>query len=59
MKGIAAAGFLHYLKMHLNESDLVLKEFLRTEKGEKLMDRYGYESDYRIDNIIHRYGKLV
>ena len=59
MKGIAAAGFLHYLKMYLNETDLALKEFLRTEKGEKLMDRYGYESDYRIDNIIHRYGKLV
>ena len=59
MKGIAAAGFLHYLKSNLNESDLSLKEFLRTEKGEKLMDRYGYESNYRIDNIIHRYGKLV
>ena len=59
MKGIAAAGFLHYLKMYLNESGLALKEFLRTEAGEKLMCRYGYESDYRVDNIIHRYGKLV
>ena len=59
MKGIAAAGFLHYLKINLSQSDLTLKEFLRTENGEKLMDRYGYESSYRIDNIIHRYGKLV
>lgn len=59
MKGIAAAGFLYYLKSNLDESGLTLKEFLRTEKGEKLMDRYGYESNYRIDNIIHRYGQLV
>lgn len=59
MKGIAAAGFLHYLKMYLNESELSLKEFLQTDKGIRLMDRYGYESAYRVDNIIHRYGKLV
>ena len=59
MKGIAAAGFLHYLRMQLEESGLALKEFLKTESGEKLMDRYGYESDFRIDNIIHRYGKLI
>ena len=59
MKGVAAAGFLHYLKMNLAESNLALREFLRTDKGERLMDRYGYESDFRIDNIIHRYGKLV
>ena len=59
MKGIAAAGFLHYLRICINESDLSLKEFLQTDKGKKLMDRYGYESEYRIDNIIHRYGKLI
>ena len=59
MKGIAAAGFLHYLKENLNDSGLTLKEFLRTDSGEKLMDRYGYESNYRVDNIIHRYGSLI
>lgn len=59
MKGIAAAGFLHYLKTHLKESGLSIKEFLQTDKGRVLMDRYGYESAYRVDNIIHRYGKLI
>lgn len=59
MKGLAASGFLYYLRINLMESNLNLKDFLKTEKGKKLMDRYGYESDYRIDNIIHRYGKLV
>lgn len=59
MKGLAAAGFLYYLRICLSESSLGLKEFLQTEQGEKLMNRYGYASAYRIDNIIHRYGKLV
>ena len=59
MKGIAAAGFLYSLKINLSKSGLSLKEFLKTEDGEKLMDRYGYESEYRIDNIVHRYSKLV
>lgn len=59
MKGIAAAGFLHYLREHLSESELSLRSFLQTKQGENLMNRYGYDSDYRIDNIIHRYGKLV
>ena len=59
MKGIAAAGFLHYLRLGMEASGLALKEFLRTDAGDKLMNRYGYESDFRIDNIIHRYGKLV
>lgn len=59
MKGIAAAGFLYYLQTYLSESELSLRAFLQTEQGEQLMDRYGYDSDYRIDNIIHRYGQLV
>ena len=59
MKGLAAAGFLYYLRQNLAESNMELKAFLQTEMGEWLMDRYGYESKYRIDNVIHRYGKLV
>ena len=59
MKGIAAAGFLYYLRLGLESSGLALKEFLRSDAGDRLMNRYGYESDFRIDNIIHRYGKLV
>ena len=59
MKGIAAAGFLHYLRLGMEASGLALKEFLRTDAGDKLMNRYGYESAFRIDNIIHRYGKLI
>jgi hypothetical protein len=59
MKGIAAAGFLHNLRENLNETGFTLKEFLQTEKGEQLMDRYGYDSDYRVDNLVHRFKNLV
>lgn len=59
MKGIAAAGFLHYLRMHLEDSGLPLRTFLQTGDGQKLMSRYGYESEHRIDNVIHRYEKLI
>jgi hypothetical protein len=59
MKGIAASGFLYYLRNCLNETGLGLKEFLQTESGEQLMLRYGYESEYKIDNIIHRFKDLI
>ena len=59
MKGIAASGFLHYLRMHLDDTNLPLRVFLQTETGDKLMSRYGYESEYRIDNVIHRYERLI
>jgi hypothetical protein len=59
MKGIAAAGFLHNVRENLNETGFTLKEFLQTEKGEQLMDRYGYDSDYRVDNLVHRFKNLV
>lgn len=59
MKGIAASGFLYYLRKCLNETGLDLKEFLRTENGEQLMLRYGYESEFRLDNVIHRFKDLI
>lgn len=59
MKGIAASGFLHSLRINLDATGLTLKEFLQTENGERLMDRYGYESDFRVDNIIHRFKSLI
>ena len=59
MKGISASGFLHYLRVHLEGSGLPLRTFLQTDDGQKLMSRYGYESEHRIDNVIHRYEKLI
>lgn len=59
MKGIAASGFVYYLRKQLNETGLRLKEYLQTESGQQLMDRYGYYSEHRIDNVIHRFKDLI
>lgn len=59
MKGISSAGFLHYLKQGLDETEMGLKEFLLTDKGCALMDRYGYTSKYRVGNVIQTYKMYV
>lgn len=59
MKNIAASGFVYYLRKQLNDTGLGIKEYLRTESGEQLMERYGYCSEFRIDNIIHRFKNFL
>ena len=59
MKNIAASGFVYYLRNQIHNTGLGLKEYLRTESGEQLMERYGYCSEFRIDNIIHRFKKFI
>ena len=59
MKGIAASGFVYYLRKQLNETGLGLKEYLQTESGQQLMDRYGHYSEHRVDNVIHRFKDLI
>lgn len=59
MKNIAASGFVYYLRNQLHNTGLGLKEYLRTESGEQLMERYGYCSEFRIDNIIHRFKNFI
>lgn len=44
---------------NIKEDDIELKEFLKTPDGEALMDRYGYESDFRVDNLVHRFKDLI
>lgn len=59
MKNISTSGMCYYLKVGMNETGLDLKTFLRTEMGEKLMNKYNYFSEHRIDNVTHRYKQLV
>ena len=59
MKNITTSGMCHYLREGMNETGLDLKTFLRTEMGKKLMDKYNYFSEHRIDNVTHRYKQLV
>lgn len=55
MKVISNSGFLHYLQKGMNETGLEIKAFLRTDKGQDLMNRYGYDSKHAIDNVTHKY----
>ena len=59
MKNLQTAGMTHYLKIGLENTGLGLKEFLLTEDGQKLMDKYNYFSEHRVDNVIARYKQFV
>jgi hypothetical protein len=59
MKNITTSGMCYYLKEGMKQTGLDLKAFLRTEMGEKLMDKYNYFSEHRVDNVTHRYRQLV
>ena len=59
MKGLAAAGMAHALRNNLAETGLDLKEFLQSPKGGRLMDRYGYQSEFRIDNVVHKFKAII
>lgn len=59
MKNLQAAGMTHYLKIGMSTAGLGLKEFLLTADGQKLMDKYNYFSEHRVDNIIARYKQFV
>ena len=59
MKIIQNSGFAHYLKLGMENSGLAIKDFLKTENGQELMARYGYESKYAVDNVVHKYKDYV
>lgn len=59
MKNLAAAGLIYYLRKGMDTTGLELKPFLLTEMGGKIMDKYGYDSAFRVDNVINRYGQLI
>ena len=59
MKGIAAAGMAHALRENLAKTGQNLKEFLQSPLGEQLMDRYGYQSEFRIDNVVHKFKTII
>ena len=59
MKNLAAAGLIYYLRQGMDQTGLDLKPFLLTEMGEKIMDKYGYDSTFRVNNVINRYGHMI
>ena len=51
MKTIQASGLKHTLEKNLKKTKLSLREFLKTEKGEAISCRYGYNSKNYVDVI--------
>lgn len=59
MKIIQNSGFAHYLKLGMDKTGLGIKEFLKTDQGKELMSRYGYQSQFAVDNVVHKYKDYV
>jgi hypothetical protein len=59
MKIIQNSGFAHYLKLGMDKTGLGIKEFLKTDQGQELMSRYGYNSQFAVDNVVHKYKDYV
>ena len=59
MKIIQNSGFAHYLKLGMDKTGLSIKEFLKTDQGQELMSRYGYNSKFAVDNVVHKYKDYV
>lgn len=59
MKNIHISGMYHYLCKGMQETGLDLKSFLRSDDGKNLADKYGFHSDFYVDNLTHRFKDLV
>lgn len=59
MKNIHTSGMYYYLCQGMQEIGLDLKNFLRSDDGKKLADKYGFHSDFYVDNLAHRFKDFV
>lgn len=56
MKDLQSAGLWHYLQLGMKETNLSLRDFLKTKNGETLAKRYGF-GDYWVDNVASKYDQ--
>lgn len=59
MKGIQSAGLWHYLQIGMEETNLDLRNFLKTEMGKELAVRYGFSENYYVENITSKYERYL
>lgn len=59
MKSIATSGLIYSLNIGMKNSGLDLKSFLKTEDGENIAKRYGFDSCYYVDNIYAKYRQYL
>lgn len=56
MKDLQSSGLLHYIQLGMKETNMSMREFLKTKQGEELGRRYGF-GDYWVDNITAKYNQ--
>jgi integrase len=59
MKNIHISGMYHYLCKGMQETGLDLKSFLRSDDGRDLAIKYGFHSEFYVDNLAHRFKDFV
>lgn len=59
MKNIASSGLWYCLNCGMKETKLDLRNFLRTERGEKIAVRYGFSKDYYVENVYAKYEQYL
>lgn len=59
MKNIHISGMYHYLCRGMQETGLDLKSFLRSDDGKNLAIKYGFDSEFFVDNLAHRFKDFV
>ena len=59
MKNIHISGMYHYLCHGMQETGLDLKSFLRSDDGRDLAIKYGFHSEFYVDNLTHRFKDFV
>lgn len=59
MKNIHISGMYYYLCQGMQETGLDLKSFLRSDDGRDLAIKYGFDSEFYVDNLAHRFKDFV
>lgn len=59
MKNIHISGMYYYLCQGMQETGLDLKSFLKSDDGKDLAIKYGFDSEFFVDNLTHRFKDFV
>ena len=59
MKTLQGSGMLNLLSLGMKETGMELREFLYTEYGEKIMQRYGFTNENRINIVYDKFAEYV
>ena len=59
MKNVSSSGMLYYIQRGIKETELELREFLKTPKGKELAVQYGFSEDYYVDSIAQKYEQYI